>query len=135
VKFRPRESAGDSENGAPDQGADEVREKKEPDIHPRNAGGDRNQSANARQKLSKGYLEETVSGEAFRRAVEIFSAQQHPFAIALDPLSETILTECVASIVKREGADDGSDGTGDDHAEERHLIARRPESGERHYQL
>src|SRR6202521_3358141 len=127
--------ASDGENCAPDQRADQVRQKKESDIHSRYAGRDRDKSPNARQELSDRHFEEAISGEAVRRAVKILCPQQHPFSIALNPPSQTILTKREPGVVMWKRAQDGSCRLGGDHAEERHLIARRPESGERHYQL
>src|SRR5712671_3970491 len=78
-------SACDGEHGTPDQCANEVGEKKKSDVHSGHAGGDGDQAANPRQELSEGNVEEAVAGEPIRCAVEIFSAEEHPFAIALDP--------------------------------------------------
>jgi hypothetical protein len=127
--------ASNSEYGAPNQRANEVGEEKQSDVHPRNSGRDRNQSPNAGQQLPDGNIAEAISGEPIRGAVDVSGPQQDPFAIALDPLSDAILAERETGVVKRECAKYRAGCTGEDDAEERHLTALCPESGERHYQL
>lgn len=129
------QAARNGENGAPDNGADEVGEKEKPHIHPRYAGGNRNHPANAWQQLANGYLEERFSGEASVRMCDVPSAEQSPFAIALDPLLEALFAQRVPGVVERKAAEDGADGAGGDDAEERQTAADCFESGERHYEL
>ena len=89
------------EDGAPDNGAEEVGEKKESHVHPRYAGGYGNHTANAWQQLADGYLEERFSGEAIRRALDVPTAEQSPSAIALDPFLETFFAQRVPGVVEK----------------------------------
>ena len=111
------QSARDGKGGAPHNGADEVGEKKHPDVHPRYTRGNRNHTTNAGQKLGYGYLEERFSGEAISRALDIPTAEQSPSAIALDPLLEAFLSQRVPDVVERKAAEDGTDGSGSDDSE------------------